>query len=238
MQAPYTFSDAGVPHAAWTLLCKLPLTVAIFLHIIIVIGLVVKKGLYLHFLGVTVESIYLVLTSTGTLFSRFLGLITGARYNHVSLGLDDDIEEFYSFGRKIIWFPLIGGFVVERADKGVFKVFSDTACLIYMLEIEDGQFEKLKVCIDNFKRNQHLYKYNLIGLLGVMFNIPLKRKNRFFCTQFVATMLDECGIYSFHKDLSLATPDDFHRIPGLVKIYEGLLSELSDFRRRILSHTG
>ena len=181
------------------------------------------------------ERIYLVLTATGTLFSRFLGLITRARYNHVSLGLDDDIEEFYSFGRKIIWFPLIGGFVVERANKGLYKVFSDTACLIYKLEIEDWQFDKLKVCIDNFKKNQHIYKYNIIGLLGVMFNIPSKRKNRFFCTQFVATMLDECGIYSFKKDLSLAAPDDFHKIPGLVKIYEGLLSELSDYRREMLS---
>lgn len=184
--------------------------------------------------GVTVERIYLMLTATGTLFSRFLGLITGARYNHISIGLDDDIEEFYSFGRKIIWFPLIGGFVVEHADKGLYKVFSDTASLIYKLEIEDKQFDKLKVCIDDFKKNQHLYKYNIIGLLGVMFNIPLKRKNRFFCTQFVATMLNECGIYSLQKDSSLAAPDDFHKIPGLVKVYEGLLSELSDYKREML----
>ncbi len=181
------------------------------------------------------ERIYLVLTATGTLFSKFLGLITGARYNHVSLGLDDDIEEFYSFGRKIIWFPLIGGFVVERADKGVYKVFRDTSCLIYRLEIEDRQFDQLKICIEGFKKNQHLYKYNLIGLLGVVFNIPLKRKNRFFCTQFVATMLDECGIHSFQKDLSLVTSDDFHEIPGLRRVYEGLLSGLSDYRREVLS---
>lgn len=182
--------------------------------------------------------IYLVLTATGTLFSRFLGLITRARYNHVSLCLDDEIEEFYSFGRKIIWFPLIGGFVIERPDKGVYKVFSDTACLIYKLDIDDWKFDKLKVNIDNFKRNQHLYKYNIIGLLGVMFNIPMRRKNRYFCTQFVATMLKECGIHDFRKDTSLAAPDDFHTIPGLEKIYEGLLSELSDYRQAIMSHIG
>lgn len=177
------------------------------------------------------ESIYLVLTATGTLFSRFLGLFTGARYNHISICIDDDIEEFYSFGRKIVWFPLLGGFVVERADKGLYKVFADTACLIYKLEVEASQYESLKASIKSFKENQQIFKYNLIGLLGVMLNIPLRRKNRYFCTQFVATMLEKCGIYNFRKDTSLSTPDDFHEIPGLTKVYEGLLSELSSFRR-------
>ena len=181
------------------------------------------------------EKIYLVMTATGTLFSKFVGLITRAKYNHVSLCLNNDIEEFYSFGRKIIWFPLLGGFVVEHADKGLFKMYSDTACLIYELKIENEKFEMLRSSIEEFKENQHLYKYNLIGLLGVMLKIPLKRKNRYFCTQFVATMLNECGIYHFPKDVSLTTTDDFHKISGLVKVYEGLLSELSDYRR---NHTG
>lgn len=176
--------------------------------------------------------IYLVMTATGTLFSRFLNLFTKAGYNHVSLCLDDNIEVFYSFGRKVIWFPLIGGFVTEQANAGIYKAFSDTECLIYELKISDAKFKRLRAEVDKFIRDRHRYHYNLLGLLGVMLNRPLKRKNRFFCTQFVATMLKESGIHDFRKDTSLATPHDFHGIPGLTPVYEGRLSELSAARSK------
>ena len=179
------------------------------------------------------KSIYLLLTATGTWFSRFVGLFTKARYNHISLCLNDNIEEFYSFGRKIAWFPLVSGFVIEQLDRGVFKVFSDTACLIYKLEINDDKYEKLKTAIDLIKENQDKYGFNLIGMIGVIFNKPIKRKNRFFCTQFVATMLSECNIHDFKKDMSLINPHDFHKIPGLIKLYEGRLSEFSNTRGKI-----
>lgn len=170
-------------------------------------------------------SIYLVLTATGTLFSRCIGLYTRARYNHVSLCLDSRINEFYSFGRKIRWFPLIGGFVVEHKDSGVFKAFGETTCAIYRLDISAEEFESLDKEIALFIRNRKLYGYNLIGLVGVMFNMPMKRKNKYFCTQFVASMLQRSRIHDFGKDSSLVSPQDFYEIPGLELIYEGRLCD-------------
>ncbi len=172
------------------------------------------------------KSIYIVLTATGTLFSRCIGLYTKAKYNHVSLCLDSDIHEFYSFGRKIRWFPLYGGFVIEHKDKGLFKAFEDTMCAVYRLDVEDHKFEALEQMIRYFIKNRRKYRYNLIGLFGVMLKVPLKRKNKFFCTQFVATMLQNNNIHDFGKELSLVTPHDFYKIPELVMIYEGRLSEL------------
>jgi hypothetical protein len=172
------------------------------------------------------KSIYIVLTATGTLFSRCIGLYTKARYNHVSLCLGPGIYEFYSFGRKITWFPLYGGFVIERTDRGMYKAFANTMCAIYRLDIEDHKFEALKRAVGRFIRNRRMYGYNILGLFAVMLNRPLKRKNKFFCTQFVATMLSENGIFDFGKDLSLIKPQDFYDIPDLMPVYEGKLSEL------------
>lgn len=172
------------------------------------------------------KSIYIVLTATGTLFSRCIGLYTKARYNHVSLCLDSKIHEFYSFGRKIRWFPLYGGFVIEHTDSGMFKAFGNTMCAIYRLDIEDYKFRSLEQDVAGFIKNRRMYGYNLLGLIGVMMNRPLKRRNKFFCTQFVATMLADNGIYDFGKDLSLVTPQDFYGIPDLMPVYEGKLSEL------------
>jgi len=172
------------------------------------------------------ESIYLVLTATGTLFSRCIGLYTKARYNHVSLCLDSDINEFYSFGRKIRWFPLIGGFVVEHTDSGLYKAFGNTTCDIYKLDICEEKYEGLKLLVDAFISNKQKYGYNILGLIGVMLNMPLKRKNKYFCTQFVADMLQQCNIHDFGKDPSLVTPHDFYYIKELVPVYEGRLCDL------------
>ncbi|MGE5613354.1 MAG: hypothetical protein ACM3XR_03020 [Bacillota bacterium] len=60
------------------------------------------------------KSVYLVMTATGTWVSKCIKIYTKSRYNHVSLCLDPGMNEFYSFGRKIRWFPLIGGFIIEH----------------------------------------------------------------------------------------------------------------------------
>lgn len=172
------------------------------------------------------NSIYVVMTATGTWFSRCIGLYTKERYNHVSLCLDAGINEFYSFGRKIAWFPLIGGFVIERKDTGLFKAFGNTMCAIYRVEVSEDEYENMKRAVEMFIRNRKMYGYNLLGLIGIILNIPLKRKNKFFCTQFVATMLQKSGVHDFGKDPSLVTPSDFYEIEDLIPVYEGRLSDL------------
>jgi len=175
------------------------------------------------------KSIYLVFTATGTLFSRCIGLYTKARYNHVSLCLNPEINEFYSFGRKIYWFPLIGGFVIEHIDSGLYKAFKETTCAVYRLDIDDNKYMLLGKYVQMFIKNRRRFSYNILGLVGVMLNIPLKRKNKYFCTQFVATMLQRSKVHHFGKDPSLVTPQDFYSIEGLVPVYEGKLTELVSY---------
>jgi hypothetical protein len=180
-------------------------------------------------------SIYLVMTATGTLISRCIGLYTRARYNHISLCLDSRINEFYSFGRKIRWFPLIGGFVVEHIDSGMFKAYGETTCAIYKLEISEEKFERLEKEITPFIKNKRLYGYNLIGLLGVMFNMPMNRKNKYFCTQFVASMLQKSGIHDFMKESSLVSPQDFYNILELEPVFEGRLCDFGKSKSPAIS---
>ncbi len=174
------------------------------------------------------KDVYIVLTATGTLFSKCIGLYTKERYSHVSICIDKEINEFYSFGRKIIWFPFIGGFVVEHVDSGLFKLFVNTRCAVFKLRISNDKYRELRKNIDYFIQNRKKYGYNLIGLVGVMFNKPLKRKNKYFCTQFVALTLKNSGINIFDKDPSLVTAGDFYNIECLELVYEGLLSELGN----------
>lgn len=171
-------------------------------------------------------NIYIVLTRTGSRFSRFLGLFTKAEYNHASICIYDDFREFYSFGRHFIHFPLISGFVVERINCGMYEFFNETRCVVYKLGVNDSTFIELNKLLEAFRSNPFSYRYNFIGLLGVFLNIPMGKRDHYFCSQFVAEAIQKCGIYDFRKSSMLVTPGDFQVIPGLQKIYEGRLSNL------------
>ncbi len=64
-----------------------------------------------------------------------------------------------------------------------------------------------------------------MGFVGGILNVPIPRKRKFVCSQFVAYMLRESGIYTFNKDLFLITPDDFRSIPQAKLVYEGDLKQ-------------
>ena len=64
--------------------------------------------------------IYILLTDTGTWFSKLVKFYTKAPYNHASISLDDNLEELYSFGRKVYFNPLSAGFVKEALNQGVY----------------------------------------------------------------------------------------------------------------------
>ncbi|WP_373206018.1 hypothetical protein [Clostridium tertium] len=64
---------------------------------------------------------YLIFSKTGTSISKFINFYTKDKYVHVSLSFDDSFEKMYSFGRKYTNNPLIGGFVEENINEGIYK---------------------------------------------------------------------------------------------------------------------
>ena len=58
-------------------------------------------------------SVFILLTNTGTLFTKVIQSYTKAPYNHASISFDRELSELYSFGRKHPSNPFDGGFVVE-----------------------------------------------------------------------------------------------------------------------------
>lgn len=65
-------------------------------------------------------NVYLLLSRTDTLFARAMHGLTGNRYTHVSLALDRDLEQMYSFARRYEIAPLPAGFIRENLYDGVY----------------------------------------------------------------------------------------------------------------------
>lgn len=165
------------------------------------------------------KKIYIIFTDTGTLFTKLIKLYTKKSLNHVSVSFDDQLKEIYSFGRKKPYNPFIGGFVKEKIAEGLFKKAS---CAIYSFTISDWEYEQMQKKVRQMEAEKELYKYNLLGLFAIIFNYQLNRKYAFFCSQFVATILNEkMGVLD--KPASLCKPQDLMRMKDLQLIYQGKL---------------
>lgn len=168
------------------------------------------------------KKIYIVLTKTGTLLSRTIKLWTGKEYNHVSIALDEELKELYSFGRLRPYNAFIGGFVHEGIDIGTFKRFYKTETQIYEKEITEEQYRKLKQNIEEMSNNKEKYRFNLKGLALAGINKKYTPKNKFFCSQFVKHVMKSSDI-----DISaipeIPQPEDFKKLDGINLIYNGQL---------------
>ncbi|WP_262421835.1 hypothetical protein [Bacillus aquiflavi] len=171
------------------------------------------------------KTIYILLTDTGTLFTKTIKKYTEAPYNHVSISFDIGLNDMYSFGRKHPRNPLYAGFVKEDEYRGTYRYFPKTKCILFKLEVTARQLVKIKRIIRSFQDNQVFYKYNLVGLFGVVVNFPIELKNAFFCSQFVAEVLKRSGIKLWDKSSALVTPNDFLEHSAFTVLYEGKLYE-------------
>ena len=89
------------------------------------------------------KKIYIVLTYTGTILAKIVKVYTRREFSHVSIALDEDLTEMYSFGRLNPYNPFLGGFVQEGVGKGTFKRFKKTKARVYSLQVNDDQYIKV-----------------------------------------------------------------------------------------------
>jgi len=182
------------------------------------------------------RTVYIVLTLTQTYPARVIHLYTSEPYAHASIAFDEDLEEMYSFARRGIWNPFNAGFVEEDINNGIFGKYTSTTCSIYQLKITENQYIRLREEIEVFKCNKSDYSYNYLGLLGAAVNVPIQARQRYFCSQFVAYILERSDIHIFNKDCALVKPSDIRLNPRLKSIYRG---RLADYRmeKGLLNHT-
>lgn len=168
------------------------------------------------------KEIKIVLTQTNTIISKTLKALSNYPYNHISISFENDCSTMFSFGRKITWFPLIGGFVKEDINSGVFKMHPETKCKIYKLEVTDEDYNAITMRLNNFLAKPDKFRYSFLNVFLIRFNIPYQREYHYVCSSFVTYLLS--GIIPLEKEISLVTPDDYNGL-DLNAEYEGKLYE-------------
>lgn len=162
--------------------------------------------------------IFLVYSANKSLLSRAIQCYTKETYNHVSIALDKSLANTYSFGRKKISNPLIGGFVKEDFWD---PFFLTSECAIYSLDVSLEEYSQIIKTLNYFEKNKEFFKYNLLGLVALSLEYPLERENAFFCSEFIATLLTESNTVDFNKKIQFITPQDLLSLSRLEKVFEG-----------------
>ncbi|MCA0985905.1 hypothetical protein [Guptibacillus algicola] len=178
------------------------------------------------------QTVYILLSDTGTLFTKSIKKYTKAPYNHASLAFDIELRDMYSFGRKNPNNPLYGGFVKEDVLTGTYSKYPQTTCVIYGLLVTEREVTKMKRVLEIFIKNKQKFLYNILGVLGVSINEPVEFSNSYFCSQFVAEVLERSGITLWNKLPALITPEDFRNSDRLNLVYEGRLLEYPPIKER------
>ncbi|MNV84417.1 hypothetical protein D3C71_1782890 [compost metagenome] len=113
----------------------------------------------------------------------------------------------------------------EDIKTGTFSKYPNTTCVLYELQVTAREVEKMERVLKVFIRSRQKYLYNILGVIGIALKEPVEFSNSYFCSQFVAEILERSGIKLWNKLPALVTPDDFRQSDRLKLIYQGKLSE-------------
>lgn len=171
------------------------------------------------------KKFYILLSGTGTLPARAIRKFTKSTYSHTSFSLYPRTDLFYSYARRHANLPIFSGFISENIHTNVFARYPDAPCALYSIDVSDEAYEKAKKLIRYFRARKKEATYNFWGAYVMPFGIPIKRMNKFTCSQFVAFILYYSGAISLPKDPYLMMPDDFMTLKGIRLLYKGRLED-------------
>lgn len=159
------------------------------------------------------RKVFLLLTEFPTRGARFMGWFTRFRYTHASIGLEEDMNIFYTFRHS--------GFFVEEITRYIRKDRTPFPCQLYEFETSEEAYVKIKELIDSFKAcNEHM-RYTQLGLIMSLCRIPYKKRFRYFCSHFVADVLGGSNAVKLKKKSHLYLPNDLRKLEGMNLVFQG-----------------
>ena len=152
--------------------------------------------------------VYLLLSRSGTAFSRLIRALTGDEYTHISLGLGSG-GEIYSFARLHPRRPLPAGLVREDCARSYMARHPQTPCALYSLTVTGGQYDAVSRRVEEMLSGGVKYRYSLLGSALCALDIAHERSYHYFCSQFVAELLRDSGAVPLRRAPCRYLPDQF-----------------------------
>ena len=162
----------------------------------------------------------ILLTQYPTIMASALCWLTDFPYTHTSIGLSEDRNTYYSFVKK--------GFIIEKITRYNKPGRAPFPCALYEISVPERMYQTIKTLLQEYvdRKDQFRYTHRSM-LLSLLLYIPLQMENRYFCSHFVAEVLQRARLLKEEKDSVLYLPKDFIKLPGVKLVFQGDLHGLS-----------
>ena len=164
------------------------------------------------------RKIFVLLTRFPDNGSKVIEAMTGFYYTHASIGLDEDMNTFYSFVRK--------GFIVEKVTRYIRPDREPFPCRLYEIEVSQKVYDSVKKILQLFTEYKGDLRYSRIGIAAVLLQIPFRQKYHYVCSQFVAEVLKHAQVVQLRKDSALYRPGDLSNHSEMRLVFEGNLQSM------------
>jgi hypothetical protein len=166
------------------------------------------------------NSFYIVAVTGNDLVAKGIQKFSGGPYVHVGISLDNSFTNITAFNFDVKTEKL----KIEFTD-GLFKEgFSDYdpegRYSIYEVKVTQNIFYRIERLIEDIELNIEEFGYNFIGIMGFLYKKfwgvkENLKETSFFCSQFVAYILEEAGVHKFKKPVYQVTPTDITKVGAL-----------------------
>ncbi len=164
------------------------------------------------------RKIYILLTKFGGSGSKTFSLFSNSYYTHASIGLDEDMNTFSRF--------VVKGFIIEKITRYLKPGRKPFPVTLYELSVPEETYNRIKAKIKFFIAYKSRMQYTVLGVILAILRIPYKRKNMYFCSQFVAEVLKSVDIVPAHAESALYLPSDLSIVPGVRLLFIGNMETL------------
>ena len=146
------------------------------------------------------RTIEVVLSRDRSAFSWFTYFMDGGGLTHASIAFDEDADHYYSFNFR--------GFKREYKTSLMKR---PREIKRYKLMVTEEQYQALKTIIEDMEKDKSRYSYAKADVSLCLFKLPRlspDNEEAYFCSEFVARVLDQSGCLELPGDYRTYTPND------------------------------
>ena len=159
--------------------------------------------------------VYILLMHSGTALANIIQKFTHDKYSHAAISFDDNLRTFYSFGRK----KTGGGFTEEHPNDQFFKDRPKMPLAVYTIFVNEDNYKRMQTKLQYFIDNEDSFRYHFGGLVKIALGKPSENNTHYFCSGFVADIL-QAGGRSTSRSYTLYKPQDLTRVYASYKVAE------------------
>lgn len=137
--------------------------------------------------------LYVLFSATPYRMGRMIRFVTGEPYNHVAIGLEEDLRELYAFARRYYCTPFYGGFVTEHSCR--YHHNGSTAQIrLCRVPVTEEQWQQLHRRMAHMRDRARHYLYNHLSAAAAPLHIKINVRDAYTCAEFTVSVLQELGL--------------------------------------------